>query len=342
MTQYTNFSQERNILLIGRTGNGKSTLANVLTNSNHFEESSKSTSATKETQVDYFNLEINGNTITYKVIDTVGFGDTQLSEKEVMLKIAEVADHIKTGLNKIFFVVKGRITKEEVEVFNVMRQILFGEEITKYTTIVRTIFEEFDDEEACQEDIRNIHQESIPLSMMINSCEERIIHVNNPSINPNQRKLMIMASQESRELSREKLINHLLLHTNNFHSPNINSLNEKINSYMSDKERLEAEKSELEKQLIEQKNLSGQEIINLENKINALKQDKEKVDQELSDATKSLFERGKELLGLRKRTESAEQRAKSAAEKVEQQQTVIEQLSEQQESSEQHSNCIIL
>ena len=44
----------RNILLIGATGNGKSTLANVLSNSDEFLEGNKTTSTTHDIQVKKF------------------------------------------------------------------------------------------------------------------------------------------------------------------------------------------------------------------------------------------------------------------------------------------------
>lgn len=42
------------ILLIGRSGRGKSTLANVVTNTNNFKESSSSVSETKKVQSEQF------------------------------------------------------------------------------------------------------------------------------------------------------------------------------------------------------------------------------------------------------------------------------------------------
>lgn len=291
MTQYTNSNQERNILLIGRTGNGKSTLANVLTNSNAFVESDKSVSVTKDTQIGKFNLSIgDNNVITYKVIDTVGFGDTQMDQKEVMLKIAELSQHIKEGLNQVFFVVGKRFTKEEIEVFNIMREVLFGLEVTKYITLVRTSFSSFENEDACQEDIRRIHEEKPALSEIIKSCSRRIIYVNNPPINIDQRKSMIIAAQESREISREKIINHLILHTNNYHSPNIDKLNERINSYMSDKEKLETEKAELEKKLTEEKNLNESERVSLNRKIKEIESERETLITKVRELTTESFE----------------------------------------------------
>jgi ABC-type dipeptide/oligopeptide/nickel transport system ATPase subunit len=56
-------TETRNILIIGRTGNGKSTLANVLTDSEKFNEGSGTISTTKELQKEDFEIEINGEKV---------------------------------------------------------------------------------------------------------------------------------------------------------------------------------------------------------------------------------------------------------------------------------------
>jgi len=71
----------RNVLLIGRTGNGKSTLGNVLINKNNrfeevFKESSGGISKTRAKQSEVFEYE----GTNYRIIDTIGIGDTKLKD----------------------------------------------------------------------------------------------------------------------------------------------------------------------------------------------------------------------------------------------------------------------
>src|SRR5581483_1732996 len=73
----------KNILIVGRTGGGKSTLSNILSNSNEFEESEGSISKTKNFQ----NKIFKHNGISYRVVDTIGVGDTELTKKKVLYKI---------------------------------------------------------------------------------------------------------------------------------------------------------------------------------------------------------------------------------------------------------------
>ena len=71
----------RNILIVGWTGGGKSTLANVLTSTNEFGESDGSVSITKNFQIKDFKWE----ETKYRVIDTIGVGDTKSSPKRIVI-----------------------------------------------------------------------------------------------------------------------------------------------------------------------------------------------------------------------------------------------------------------
>lgn len=85
----------RNILLIGRTGSGKSTLANVLMGEDKFKESAKSVSSTKHVEEGVFEVDLDKEgkeKIRYRVIDTIGIGDTEMKPQGVLMRLAEMAD----------------------------------------------------------------------------------------------------------------------------------------------------------------------------------------------------------------------------------------------------------
>src|SRR5436305_7998023 len=117
----------RNIILIGKTGNGKSTLANVISGTNRFAESSGSVSETRNIQSEFFevNLTRNGRErIRYQLIDTVGIGDTQLTPRGVFERIGRASHAIREGLNQIFFVTNGRFTQEEARAYRDLKQVI--------------------------------------------------------------------------------------------------------------------------------------------------------------------------------------------------------------------------
>src|SRR4051812_4758078 len=169
-------TEKRTILLLGRTGNGKSTIANVISNTNHFQESEYGVSETREVEVGKF--KVMSEDTEFHVVDTIGFGDTKFDEKQVLVKLTEASEAIKNGLNQILFVTSGRFTEEEVKVYNLLRTVFFAEDIGKYTTIIRTKFPSFRRVEKCWEDQEKMIAESENIADIIRSCK-KLIHVNN-------------------------------------------------------------------------------------------------------------------------------------------------------------------
>ena len=167
----------KNLLLIGKTGNGKSTLANVLTQSAKFTESAGSTSQTRIIQAEQFKH----NEQSYSIIDTPGFFDTKLKQEEILDIIAEAVYLVKDGLSQVFFVSKGRFDHYEMSTYNILREIIFDKCVSDYTTLVRTNFVDFDNKEECEKDLEAMKCQD-DFKDVIEACSLRLIHVNNPSL----------------------------------------------------------------------------------------------------------------------------------------------------------------
>lgn len=200
-----------NILIIGITGNGKSALANLLTNADKFEVSSLSTSVTK----DFKAVEFEENSINYRVIDNIGFGDTNnISKEDILLKIGEGIYAAKEGISQVLFVFGGRFGPEQVAAFNIFKTFISESGITKFTTLVRTNFPNFRDTKKCGEDRQSLlSEDNKELRDTISSCND-IVYVDNPPIpeiddkdSDDEREEEQI--KETKEESRKIILNHL-------------------------------------------------------------------------------------------------------------------------------------
>src|SRR4051794_24886407 len=264
----------RNILLIGRTGSGKSTLANILMGEDKFIESAKSISVTKNIEEGVFEIDLKedgSEKRRYRIIDTIGIGDTKLTPQGVLTKLAEMAGRVKSeGLNHILFVTQGRFTKEEVEAYGLLSSIIFDLDVLKYTTVVRTNFPRFENEEACANDRAQLRMKNADLAHILNAVN--IIYVDNPPLEGRQK--VIEMNKETREESRKRLLTYLAGCQNVYHPTNLAEFKQRIDDYQTKSEQLEKELREKEKILQKQEE-------KLQNDIQTT-QTKQQIDLELS------------------------------------------------------------
>lgn len=219
--------EERTILILGRTGNGKSTLANVLADpsvSTLFKESCFGASQTKCFQ----KATVDAGGIRLTIIDTVGIGDTQLSTQDVLYKIADACYQVRGGLHQIFFVTKGRFTPEEVAAYNLLRSVIFNSEVVRYTTIVRTGFAPFRKPDMCDTDLASMERQNAQLKDLLSSCN-KVLHVNNPTEDEDSN------FPATRIESQTKLLLHLQANCKNLYQPaELDQLNAKIGDFMTE------------------------------------------------------------------------------------------------------------
>lgn len=117
---------KRNVVVLGKTGCGKSTLANkIICCDGTFKVSSSLDSCTSINIHASESVVIEGQTFTINMVDTVGFSDTTYTKKsvkesnQIMKDInKELKLRIPEGLNLIIFVFRhGRFTNEEHGIF---------------------------------------------------------------------------------------------------------------------------------------------------------------------------------------------------------------------------------
>ncbi|XP_030286404.1 GTPase IMAP family member 7-like [Sparus aurata] len=127
-------SDERRIVILGKTGAGKSSLANTIFGEELFKISHDPNSETGKCQAK--DKSVNGRSIT--LIDTPGFFDTDRSEEELKPEIVSCITECAPGPHAFLIVLKvERYTKHEQEVINTICDN-FSEEVFKYATVVFT------------------------------------------------------------------------------------------------------------------------------------------------------------------------------------------------------------
>ncbi|KAJ8050830.1 GTPase IMAP family member 4 [Holothuria leucospilota] len=180
-------SEEVRIVVIGKTGVGKSTTANTILGRHLFEEAASSASVTRKSRMRENN--VNGRMI--KVIDTPGLHDTHKSKEEITQEIARVMKVFADGIHAFIYVQdisNPRFTQENKETLELIEQDMFGGGINSFRLLVyskadilaTSSLDNFRDEQ--------IGDNSQAIAHFLKDLDWRIVAVNNKTTIPAEKK----------------------------------------------------------------------------------------------------------------------------------------------------------
>lgn len=166
--------EERRIVIIGSTGNGKSATANTILGQKVFESKASNHSVTKKCQFGERNLK--GKRLI--LVDTPAMFNTNMSEEESFREMAKVIGLTSPGVHAVIVVVKvGRFTEQERKSFEKVRR-LFGFQIFERLIILFTGVDNLDaDGYTFQEYVK--HHIKPELKNLVLNCGNRAIGFNN-------------------------------------------------------------------------------------------------------------------------------------------------------------------
>lgn len=197
--------EDRNVVVVGKTGAGKSTVANKILGLEKFAVKNVANSTTTQPKSCCSSFYDSSSTTQYNftVVDTVGLFDTQKSNDDVMKQTKTFFQNDSpNGIHLVLFVSrKGRFTNEERKTFDYIIEN-FGEEISEFSALILTCCDGQSDA-AKQEFLTSFKREA---SHIVSFMKKGIYMVGFPDVSkmkPSMKKVMEEEIKEQAEVLRK-------------------------------------------------------------------------------------------------------------------------------------------